>query len=185
MMSEEIMGKEYTYLQPTNLWEINEDASAVTIANFSMVNISTSAFMHLSECKTLTFINTDTIHIDPDAWLGLSKLESLSIEKSYMIVLDTDMFAHLKSLTMLKVTTVHSSELQDSPQDGIIVKQANFRSLDSLSKIWLTLPDLNEITFRSMNNDVWPDIGDTLSELILPDNNFKNFMMICLCYLQS
>ena len=98
---------------------------------------------------------------DPDAWLGLSKLESLSIEKSYIIVLDTDMFAHLKSLTMLKVTTVHSSELQDSPQDGIIVKQAAFRSLDSLSKIFgLHLPDLNEITFRSMNNDVWPDIGD-------------------------
>ena len=138
-----------------------------------MVNIPTSALMHLSACKTLTFINTKTTHIDPDAWLGLSKLESLSIDKSYMTVLDTNIFHHLKSLTMLKVTTVHSSELQYSRQDSVIVKQPAFGSLDSLNSLWLTLPNLNELTFRSMDDDVWPDITDTLTGLILPDNDFK------------
>ena len=173
MMSKDIVGKEYIYSHPTNISEIKEHASAITFVNYSMVNIPTSAFMHLSACKKLTFINTKTTHIDSDAWLGLSKLESLSIEKSYMTVLDTNIFDHLKSLTMLKVTTVHNSELQYFPRDSVPIKPAAFRGLDSLSKIWLSLPDLNEISFRSMNNDVWPDIGDTLTELMLPDNNFK------------
>ena len=153
MMSKGILGREYIYTHPTNLSEINEDASTITFANFSMIKIPTSAFRHLSGCKALAFINTKTIQINPDACLGLSKLESLSVEKSSMTALDTDMFAHLKSLIMLKVTTIHSIELPYLPRDSIPVKSAAFRGLDSLNRLWLSLPNLNEHTFRNIDND--------------------------------
>ena len=172
MMSKDIVGREYIYAHPTNLSEINEDASTITFSNFSMIKIPTSAFKHLSGCKGLTFINTKTIQIEPDVWLGLSKLELLSVEKSSMTTLDTDMFAHLKSLIMLKVTTIHSVELPYLPRDSIPVKSATFRGLDSLNRLWLSLPNLNERTFRNIDNDTWGDISDTLTELMLCENDF-------------
>ena len=172
MMPKEICGTEYIYLQPTNLSKINKDASSITFANFSLGNVPTSAFSHLYGCKTLTFINTKTIKIDQDAWLGLSKLESLSIENSFMTALDTDRFAHLKSLTMLKVTTVRSAELQYFPKDSVPIKPAAFRGLDSLNHLWLSMPNLNESTFQNMDSDTWGDIANTLTELIMPENEF-------------
>ena len=172
MMSKGIVGRKYIYTHPTNLSEINEDASTITFANFSMIKIPTSAFRHLSECKALTFINTKTIQVYPDAWIGLSKLESLSVEKSSITALDNNMFAHLKSLIRLKVTTIHSVELPYLPRGSIPVKSAAFRGLDSLNYLWLSLPNLNERTFRNINNDTWGDISDTLTELMLCENDF-------------
>ena len=171
-MPNEVAGSEYIYGQPTNFSQIKEDASYVTFANYSLPTIPKEALKHLSQCKTLVFINTGTTLIERDAWLGLNILESLSIEGSSMRTLDTDMFAHLKSLTTLKVTTIITGKLSHHPMSNIPVKRGTFRGLDSLKSLWLTLPNLNELTFQSMKHDVWFDIADTLTELMLPDNNF-------------
>ena len=89
-----------------------------------------------------------------------------------MRTLDTDMFPHLKSLTTLKITTIYTDELSYYPMDNIPVKRAAFRGLNSLNSLWLSSPNLNELTFRSMKHDVWVHIADTLTELMLPENNF-------------
>ena len=89
-----------------------------------------------------------------------------------MRTVDTDMFAHLKSLTTLKVTTIITGKLSHHPMSNIPVKRGAFRGLDSLKSLWLTLPNLNELTFRSMDHDVWVYIADTLTELMLPENSF-------------
>ena len=171
-MPKEIAGSEYICGQPTNFSEIKEDASYVTFANYSLPTIPKKALEHLSQCKTLVFINTGTTLIARNAWLGLNNLESLSIEGSSMRTLDTDMFAHLKSLTTLKVTTIITGKLSHHPMSNIPVIRGAFRGLDSLKSLWLTLPNLNELTFRSMNHDVWVDIADTVTDLMLSDNSF-------------
>ena len=171
-MPKQIAGSEYICGQPTNFSEIKEDASYVTFANYSLPTIPKEALEHLSQCKTLVFINTGTSLIERNAWLGLNNLESLSIEGSSMRTVDTDMFAHLKSLTTLKVTTIITGKLSHHPMSNIPVKRGAFRGLDSLKSLWLTLPNLNELTFRSMDHDVWVYIADTLTELMLPDNSF-------------
>ena len=171
-MPKEIAGSEYICGQPTNFSEIKEDASYVTFANYSLPTIPKEALEHLSQCKTLVFINTGTTLIERNAWLGLNNLESLFIEGSSMRTLDTDMFAHLKSLTTLKVTTIITGKLSHHPMSNIPVKRGAFRGLDSLKSLWLTLPNLNQLTFRCMDHDVWIDIADTLTELLLPDNDF-------------
>ena len=169
MLSKAVGGTEYIYTQPTKLSQINHDASAITFTNFSMSTIATAAFWHLLQCKTLVFMSTRTIRIDPDAWRGLSKLESLSIEKSFMTTLDKDVFAHLKSLTRLKITTIRNAE---QSRDSGPLNPAAFRGLFSLNSLWLSLPKLNERTFRHLDNDVWGGISSTLTELMLPENDF-------------
>ena len=171
-MPKKIAGSKYIYTQPTNFSEIKKDGSTITFANYSLPTIPKEALKHLSECKTLVFINTRTTLIERDAWLGLNSLESLSIEGSCMRTLDTDMLAHLKSLTTLKVTTIITGKLSHHPISNIPVKRAAFRGLDSLNSLWLSLPNLNEFTFQRMDYEVWVDIVDTLTELMLPDNSF-------------
>ena len=165
LMSKDTIGTEYITTQPRNMSEIK----ALTFTDMSMATLPKAAFKKLSECKTLVFINTKTIQIDSDAWLGLSNLESMSIEENSMITLDADMFNHLKFLTRLKVTTTPVEYFFDSTP----IKSAAFRGLDSLKSLWLTLPNLNQYTFRSMKHDVWVDIADTLTELMLPRNDFR------------
>ena len=172
-MSKDTIGTEYITTQPTKVSEIKENVSTVTFANMSMATIPKAAFETLSECKILAFINTKTTQIDPHAWLGLSNLESLSIEESSMITLDADMFAHLKSLTRLKVTITRIHVLSYFPREGTLIKPSAFRGLDSLNSLWLSLPNLSELTLRSMDQDIWKDITDTLTELMLPGNDFR------------
>ena len=169
-MSKDTRGAEYVTTKPTDVPEIKENVSNVTFTNMPMATIPKAAFEKLSGCKTLVFINTETLQIDSDAWLGLSNLESLSIEKSAMRTLDPDMFAHLKSLTMLKVTTAITHGFWYFPRNSIPVKP--FRGLDCLNSLFLSMPNLNEYTFRSMGRKVWADIGDILSELLIPGNEF-------------
>ena len=79
------------------------------------------------------------------------------------------MFNHLKSLTRLKVTT---SRIENFSIGSAPIKSAAFRGLDSLKRLWLSLPNLNEHTFRNINNNTRGDISDTLTELMLCENDF-------------
>ena len=76
----------------------------------------------------------------------------------------------LKSLTKLKVTSACTEYFSFNSTP---VKQAAFRGLDYLKHLWLSLPNINERTIRSMNQDIWQDISDTLTELMLPGNDFS------------
>ena len=172
MISKDTIGKEYIKTQPTNVSEIKGNISTVIFTDVSMATISRAAFKKLSECKTLVFINTKSNRINPDAWLGLSHLESLSIEESSMITLDGDTFAHLKSLTRLKVSTTRTDVLLNFSKGKVPLKPATFRGLHSLNSLWLSLPNLNEHAIQSMDHSIWQDITDTLTELLLPENDF-------------
>ena len=169
-----VIGVEYINTEATNLSEITPKASTVIFAHFSFNTIPKAAFTHIPECKTLVFFNTKTKKIDQDAWRGLNNLESLSIEESFMKTIDSDVFAHLKVLSALKLTTISTGEFSYFSADSIPVKTAAFRGLDSLSSLWLSMSNLNEHTFRNMGRKVWADISDTLSELLLPGNDFTN-----------
>ena len=169
MMSISFVRSKYIYTEPTDN-RFMAHASIVKFANMSMATIPKAAFENLIRCKTLVFTNTKTIQIDPEAWLGLSHLQHLLIEESSMITLDADMFRHLKSLTRLKVT---SAPTEYFSFDSTPLKPAAFRSLDSLKYLWLSMPNLNEHTIRSMDHEIWKDIADTLTELRLSGNNFR------------
>ena len=169
LISKDTIGTEYITTQPTNVSEIK----VLTFTDMSMATIPKAAFEKLSECKALVFINTKTIQIDADAWLGLSNLESLSIEEGSMITLEADVFGHLKSLTRLKVTTIWNNVLRYFPTDRVPLKPSSFRGLHSLKSLWLSLPNLNELTLRRMDYEIWQEITDTLIELMLPGNDFR------------
>ena len=164
LISKETIGTEYLNTQPVNLSE------TIVFADMSMAIIPKAAFEKLSGCITLVLINTKTIQINADAWLGLNNLESLSIEEGSMITLEADMFNHLKSLTRLKVTT---RRIENFSVGSAPIKSAAFRGLLSLNSLWLTLPNLNELTFQTMDYEVWIDIVGTLTGLILPENDFR------------
>ena len=173
LMSKDTIGTEHINTQTTNVPEIKGNVSTITYTDVSMPTIPKAAFKKLSECKTLVLINTKTIRIDVDAWLGLNNLESLSIEGSYIRTLDTEMFNHMKSLTRLKVTTIRSNIPWYFPRDSEPLKPGIFRGLDSLYSLWLSLPNLKEDTIRSKDHSIWQDLTDTLTELILPGNDFR------------
>ena len=168
-MSKDTFGTEYITTQSRNVSEMK----ALTFTDMSMATIPRAAFKKLSECKTLVFINTKTIQIHADAWVGLNNLKSLSIEGSYMRTLDANIFNHLKCLIRLKVTTIWTNVPWYFPRDSAPLKPATFRGLDSLYSIWLSLPNLNEDTIRSKDHSIWQDITDTLTELMLPGNDFR------------
>ena len=166
LMPKKTIGTEYSSTRAAN------PSETVKFADMSMPIILKGTFEKLSECKKLLFYSTKTIQVDPDAWLGLKNLESLSIEESFIITLEANMFNHLKSLTKLKVTTTHADIPLKFPKDQSPLNPANFRGLHSLNSLWLSLPNLNEHTIKSMDLDIWQDITGTLTKLMLPGNDF-------------
>ena len=133
--------------------------------------------------------------IETDAWIGLNKLETLSLRNNKLTIIKVDIFANLpvlkflslaengmsviepealKSLQSLKYLILHNNKLGENPTEAM--KPGIFYGLDSLTYLSLSAYRFDESGFKTVNPNVWSDINDTLTRLIMASNHFKTLL---------